>query len=317
MTAAACPDDEFIRLLELDGPAAAAKSLGISIRSVYNRRRRLENKLGRSLTVAVAREKNRLHELAKHPQRVTRDIVNGTILIGSDAHYWPGLITTAHRAFMHFAKELQPTIVCLNGDVIDGARISRHQPIGWENRPEVIQEIEACKERVGEIERAAPNALRVWTLGNHDSRFETRLATVAPEYARVHGFHLKDHFPYWQPCWSLWINEDVVIKHRFKAGIHAPHNNTMWAGRSIFTGHLHSLKVMPLSDYNGTRFGVDTGTIAEPYGPQFRDYTEDSPTNWRSGFIVATIHKGRLLWPEIVHVLEDGVVEFRGKVVEV
>jgi hypothetical protein len=150
-----------------------------------------------------------------------------------------------------------------------------------------------------------------------NSRYESRLAAIAPEYARVHGVHLKDHFPDWTPCWSVWINNDVVIKHRFKSGIHATHNNALWSGKTIVTGHLHSLRVTPLSDYTGTRYGVDCGTLADPYGPQFVHYTEDNPVNWRSGFVVLTFYRGRLLWPEVVHVIDEGQVTFRGRVYEV
>jgi hypothetical protein len=86
----------------------------------------------------------------------------------------------------------------------------------------------------------------------------------------------------------------------------------------MFTGHLHSLKVTPYTDYNGTRFGVDTGTLAGgPQGPQFLAYLEDAPANWRSGFAVATFHKGRLMWPEVVAVFDDNHVEFRGKLYRV
>lgn len=108
-----------------------------------------------------------------------------------------------------------------------------------------------------------------------------------------------------------------MVKHRFKNGVHATHNNTVNSGVSIVTGHLHSLKVTPFSDYHGTRFGVDTGTLADPSGPQFVNYTEANPTNWRSGFAVLTIHNGKLLWPELVHVIEPGKVEFRGVVLDV
>jgi hypothetical protein len=58
------------------------------------------------------------------------------------------------------------------------------------------------------------------------------------------------------------------------------HNATLWAGRNIITSHLHSLKVTPFSDYNGARFGVDTGTLANPYSEQF-NYQEDNPRNHR------------------------------------
>jgi hypothetical protein len=310
-------DADFIGMIEGIGPAATAAKTGMSIRAVYSRRERLEGKIGRQIT-APTQTQNATRHAIQHPHRAYLDLKDGVVLIGSDAHYWPNIITTAHRAFVHFCKELQPKAVILNGDVLDGASISRHPPISWEDRPQLVDEIEACKERLNEIERAAPNAKRVWTLGNHDGRFETRLATVAPEYARVHGVHLKDHFPYWRPAWSAWINGDTVVKHRLKGGVHATHNNTVTAGLSMFTGHLHSLKVTPYTDYNGTRFGVDTGTLAGgPQAPQFVAYLEDAPANWRPGFAVGTFHKGRLLWPEVVHVIGENEVEFRGKVISV
>jgi predicted phosphodiesterase len=238
------------------------------------------------------------------------------VLVASDAHYWPDRITTAHRAFVRACSEMKPKAVIMNGDVLDGARISRHPPIGWESRPTLVDEIEACKQRLTEIISAAKNAKFIWTLGNHDARFETRLATVAPEYAKIHGVHLSDHFPEFEPAWACWINGEVVVKHRYKGGVHATHNNAVASGKSMVTGHLHSLKVTPYDDYNGTRWGVDTGTLAAKYGEQFVDYTEDGPRNWRSGFAVLTFRNGQLLWPEVVNVRDEeaGEVEFRGKV---
>lgn len=251
------------------------------------------------------------------PNWLKVEIKNGTAIVGSDAHYWPKFVSTAHRAMVHFCEKFQPKVVAMNGDAMDFPGISRHASIGWEKRPTVESEIEAAKQRMGELERAAPNARRYWPLGNHDARFESRLAQVAPEYANIHGVHLKDHFPYWHPCWSVLVNNDVVIKHRYKGGIHATHNNTLWAGKTVVTGHLHSLKVTPFSDYNGVRWGVDTGTLADPYGPQFENYTEQNPTNWRSGFVVLTFKDGQLLDPEIVRVIGERKVSFRGEIVRV
>ncbi len=205
--------------------------------------------------------------------------------------------------------------------VFDGASISRFPRIGWDSTPSVIQELKACEIALGEIEdtakKARHNVNLVWTLGNHDARFENRLAANAPQYEQVKGFSLKDHFPSWYPCWSCWPTENVVVKHRWKGGIHATHNNTVNAGVSIVTGHLHSLKVTPFADYSGNRFGVDTGTLADTDGAQFVNYLEDSPTNWRSGFAVLTFHEGKLLWPELVHKWDEGKIEFRGKVYDV
>lgn len=244
---------------------------------------------------------------------------NGIALVGSDAHYWPGAASTAHRAFCKLAAELKPSVVVMNGDASDGASISRWPRIGWDRKPGVQDELEACKKRMGEIEEAAGTKNLYWPLGNHDSRYETFLASKVPEFEGVEGFQLKSHFPLWSPCWSLWINDDVVVKHRYKGGIHAAHNNTIWSGKTMVTGHLHSLKVTPFSDYNGTRWGIDCGTLAEVQGPQFTDYTEDNPLNWRSGFVVLTFWNGKLLDPELVRVMDEqkGLAVFRGQVIEV
>ena len=305
------PRHQFLRDFAELGARKTAEKYGCDERSVYKRRRYLEKLLGVSMKPPT--RGGHVQQLDNHPAAINLGIQDGHILIGSDSHYWPGIVSTAHDAFLEFVREFKPKVIIKNGDEADFPTISRHAPIAWESRPKVSEEIDNLKAMLGEIEKVAKGARLIWPLGNHDSRFETRLATVAPEYAEVHGVHLKDNFPKWEPCWATFINKDVVVKHRFKNGMHAVHNNTLWAGRSVLTGHLHSLKVSPLSDYNGTRWGVDCGTMADPYGPQFYNYTELNPLNWRSGFILLTFVKGEMLWPETVFVRGPGVVDFRGK----
>jgi regulatory Fis family protein/calcineurin-like phosphoesterase family protein len=256
-------------------------------------------------------------EAPEHAARLHAEVESGIVMVASDAHYWPGGATTMHRAFVRLCKELQPRIVIMNGDVFDGASVSRHPPIGWETMPSVKQELEACQLRLGEIEQAAGKARKIWPLGNHDARFETRLAMQASEYKGVDGVHLKDHMPLWEACWSVFINDCTVVKHRFKGGIHATHNNALWSGKTMVTGHLHSAKVTPLTDYNGTRWGVDSGTLCEAPWPQAIDYLEDNPVNWRSAFAVLTFHKGRLLQPELCLQHSPGECEWRGQVYRV
>ncbi len=315
---ARCSAADFIRLFEEIGPRALAKRLGITPTAVFKRRRNLEAEAGRQIVSAESRFGAGTRSGIAHPPYLPLHVRDGIVLIASDCHYWPGIITTAHRAFVRFCEEMRPKGVILNGDVVDGAAISRHPPIGWENRPTVAEELEAANDRLKDIRRAAPAAEKIWTLGNHDGRLETRIATMAPELANLKGVHLKDHFEAcWRPAWACWINDSVVVKHRWKGGDHAVWNNTIRAGKSIVTGHLHSLKVTPYSDYNGTRWGVDCGTLADPYGPQFTNYCETNPVNWRSGFAVLTFRDGQLLDPEVVRVRAEGEVVFRGKVVEV
>jgi hypothetical protein len=286
--------------------ASAAAALGITRPTLQHRLREADRRSLAKIPSILDTE---------YPGRLTLDIENGLVLIASDAHYWPGVVSAAHRAFVRAIKEFKPTAVIMNGDAFDGASISRHAPGQWEERPSVFQELEACRARLGEIEDAAGDAPLLWPLGNHDARLESRLATVAPEFAGVHGVHLKDHFPRWAPCWSVEINGHTMVKHRWKSGAHGVHNNTVNAGVSIITGHDHGLRVSPFTDYRGTRYGVSTGTLAPVWGPQFT-YTEDNPRSWRGGFIFASFCDGDLMWPEPCWVVDEqrGKVGFRNKV---
>lgn len=304
MVAEACTEQEFIALWKRLGTGAAvSRELGVTLRNVMSRRRNIEKKHG----IRLGGDSCSVTSGA----RAVVTLENATVMIGSDAHYWPDHITTAHKGFVKLCKELKPKIVVMNGDMVDLPTISRFPRIGWEHRPQVKKELEAVQDRLDEIVKANRGAKFFWPLGNHDARFETRLAQIAPEYEGVAGMTLKDHFPRWTPCWSVMINEICIVKHRWHTGIHAVYNNALRGGITVATGHLHSLKVTPWTDYTGDRYGVDCGTLAEPFGPQFEGYLEDSARNWRSGFAVLTFQDGKLMPPELAQVMGEKLW-FRG-----
>jgi hypothetical protein len=311
----AVTDEEFIELWnKYQSPAKLALVIGVNVRAIYIRRRSLEVKHGLQLSV----KEGLPAVVERHSHKINYHLENGTVIVFSDAHFWDESPTTAYRALIKFIQELNPKIVIANGDIFDGATNSRHSSIGWEKKPSLIQELNACKSMMDGIVKSITKGTELtWCIGNHDSRFETYLAANAPQYQEVEGFSLKDHFPEWRMCWATWINGHTVIKHRWKGGIHAAHNNTVNSGVSIVTGHLHSLKVTPFTDYTGTRYGVDTGCLADIDGDQFVNYLETNPVNWRSGFAVLSFHNGKLLPPELVEVIAEGVVAFRGQAYEV
>jgi predicted phosphodiesterase len=236
---------------------------------------------------------------------------SGVIVVGSDAHYWPGVISTAHKAFVKVIKELKPDLVVLNGDLFDGARVSRWPRSDWSQSPTVKDELQAVSDRLFEIKQAAGNAKIWWCLGNHDMRFETKLANMVPEFEGVQGFSFQDQFPEYPMTISLMINGDLMIKHRYHNGVHATFNNALKSGVSMVTGHLHRLQATIYSDYNGTRWGVDCGTLADTQGDHMH-YGEDNPMNHCSGFAVLTIVDGQLLHPEFCAVHNEKAY-FRGK----
>lgn len=281
MATATCSDSEFIHLFETVGATEMARKLGIAERAVYRRRGAIEEEYG--IDLKPPRETGGT-VIQRLPFSITPVTLAGSFVSFSDCHWWGGY-TDAFWILLQVIREVKPAVVICNGDAFDGARVSRHDRIGWDKRPTVKAELDAVKSCMDMIEDAAGEAEMYWNWGNHDMRFDTRLANQAPEYEGIPGMSLRDHFPQWRFQWGLMVNESCMVKHRYKGGVSAGRNNALYSGVSFVTGHDHHLQITPFSDLRGTRYGAQGGTLADPYGPQF-DYTEGAPVDWQSGFIV-------------------------------
>ena len=202
-------------------------------------------------------------------------------------------MTIGMRSFLWGARKLKPDVVCLNGDVVDGATLSRFPRPGWQLRLALKDEIQAAQAFLANVRKASPKAEHVYTRGNHCSRVENALANRLPEFEGMPGTRLEELFPDWVVCGSLEL-PGTTIKHRWHNGQNAARQNTLKSGRHYVTGHLHSLQVTAILDLDGTRYGVDTGTLADPYGPQF-SYCERAPRAYRSGWVFLTYQDGNLL----------------------
>lgn len=308
--------DDFIRTWVESGfsPNQVAKALGIHVRNVYSRRNRLES-LGYVLPSIT--DDLTVHDRA-YTLREHFHIEDGCAVIVSDRHKWPGDgITAAESALYTLLPQIKPDFFVMNGDLFDGASIGRHPPLGWERKPSVKEELDACTEVLANIEALLPPGMpKFYTIGNHCRRFDYKLALTASDYKGISGFRLSDHFVNWKMSWSLHVNSGVrsghtVIKHKQRQGVGAARNNAMVAGVSIVTGHTHALTVSPIEDYQGRRWGVECGFLAHKDHSAF-EYAEDGPSYSRPGFAVLTWRGGVLLPPELVEVDDAGVAWFRG-----
>jgi hypothetical protein len=313
-----CSDEEFIQLFPSMSVTNLARKLGVTDRNVYDRRRNLEERY--AISIPANRDENPNEIKSAFPGRVEIEVKNGRVLIGSDFHIWPGAESTCLRAFKKFVTDLKPSVVILNGDVMDFPKISRH-PQNWETAPDPLQEIEAAQDHLNDIVQRCPRgAQKIWTIGNHDRRFEHLIANALPQLKGIKGIHLSDHFAVWQKAMSCMINFDIessrtMVKHRLKGGKHATFNNVKEAGTHIITGHLHAQNVRSVSDYRGfDLYGFDTGCVADRDHRAF-SYHEDAPVDWRSGFGLLTYRDGRLMVPEMVTKWSADSVTFRGEII--
>ena len=312
--------EEFVELFEKHGSGGTAQLLGVSIRSVQNRRARIEEFSRKPINNPnVWNEVGKVVKL-EFPDWSEIEIKNGYLMGFFDSHLVPGEKTTAHRALLKFIKEYQPEALIDGGDLVDFSTISRHHRIGWDKHPDVSKEIEWASDCLHEMKKLGPKRMITKkVMGNHDMRFSGYFSNLVPKMEGVRGLAYMDHFPGWGVSWSIRVNQDQLeITHRWKSGMHGPWNNTLWAGMSYLTGHQHKQQVYPLTDLRGDRWGVDAGTLASIYAPTFR-YLEGKPRNWRSGFVVLRFVNGKLRMPELLRVIDEqkGLCEWRGQDINV
>ena len=233
-----------------------------------------------------------------YPQSHEIELDNCQILIGSDAHIWPYGETIMMKAFAKVSKDIKPQIIVLNGDILDGARVSRHGSLLGQNAPKITKEIEASQAWIETLYRAKH---RIWTMGNHDQRVDNYLANNAPELDDYAG-RLSDRFSDWTFCWSVRVNS-VEIRHRFRSGIHAGWNSALHSGISTVTGHTHQLQVTAVRNRNGSHWGIEDGMLGDPMHKAF-EYAEGAPSRAQPGFVVITFRDGVMMPPETCELIE-------------
>lgn len=311
---------EFMDIFKATGGSSAevARILNMNERNVHARRRRIEERRGMPMLSQSPHSPDYMAAntgMDEFPDWQQMEIKNGLLFVFSDAHLVPNEKSTAHRALLKMIQEFKPVGIIDNGDLLDFASISKHHRIGWDRQFSVKKELEWAGDCLDEIKKTAKGAKTKRTMGNHDQRFSGHISNNLGAYEGIRGFSLQEHLPGWPVSWAIRVNDNQLeVKHRWKGGIHATHNNTAQAGISYATGHLHSQKVTPFTDLRGDRWGVDVGTLASIYGPHFR-YMEANPRNWRSGFAIFRFVNYTLRQPELLRVIDEqkGIVEYLGK----
>lgn len=230
-------------------------------------------------------------------------IKDGIILIGSDIHI-PFQDKKAVAAFVSYAKDLQPSIIVLNGDVLDFYKLSRF--VKGEGR-NPYEEIKECQDLLKELKEVCPTSEIFYVIGNHETRLETYVLSNAPHLSSL----IEDVFTILKTkdlgiegVSRLIINDSFVCTHGKllgnKAGLSAIKEieKHYMSGAS---GHTHRLAKF-LTRKAGKKFvWMETGCLCD-LNPE---YVQDP--DWQQGFAVVQFEKGKLKRAEVVEI-ENGEV---------
>jgi len=300
---------ETIRIWKASGSIAnAARRTKISVNTFQSRLAKAKTKFPELIT-----EEDTLAYLNRikwaYPDMHTPEGDIQTVLIGGDAHVWPGEPSIMWQAFVKVAKKIKPDAIVLNGDIIDGARISRHGRSPGGRAPRLVDELDAVRAHLKMLPFAKH---KIWTMGNHDVRVDNYFANQAPELEEYAG-SVTQRFTDWTFCWATFIN-NVEIRHRFRGGIHAAWNNALHTGITIVTNHTHQLSLAAVRNRNGTSYGIETGMLGDPSSAAF-EYAEGAVSRACAGFVLLSFdEEGHIMPPEFCEMVR-GRPAFRGQYV--
>lgn len=309
-------DDEFISTwTRLGSPERIATALGIHIRGVYRRRAALTAKgiYLPSNPAAVPGPNQTWTPKLEFVRRRPFEIEDGQVVFFSDPHWLPDHSPIAQDALLNVIRDIKPALVICGGDAADGDTISRWDPTrGHHKRFSVREEMECVRDNFAAIDRLIKKTPRAWILGNHDVRLSRFIAVKAPELLDMPMTRLEDWVPHWPLSWTVEINPGrpgmTVIRHRNQAGM--LHLQAQKAGTHYIHGHLHRLNVHTLPTFNGYRYSIDGGSLADPESEGF-DYAEGNIPHCQ-GFIVLTYVAGELMPPDVCAII-NGRARFRGE----
>ncbi len=270
--------DELIRVRAAMGEAQKhiARELGVT-------EWRVRTVLRSQLTATVVKrgqKEVRLHTVtAKAPRFLCRVAVLSDIHIPYHDH---GALAIA----MAFLREWQPSVIVLNGDILDFHEVSSH-PKERHNVITFQDEIDEGRQFLRVLRHDHPRARICYTMGNHENRIERYLTNHAPELSSVTSLSLCTLLDLPDLAIEFFDAREKVAMHgvEFFHGsiIRKDAGNSVRAhvakrGGSVVMGHTHRMATVARRDKHGTAWGIENGHLSNP------DPSWCLDPDWQQGF---------------------------------
>ena len=245
--------------------------------------------------------------VGKAPRAVGRAGVS-TILSISDTHA-TFLDPFTWHCFLSAIRDLQPAIVYLNGDILEGSEISRFPKIpGWTVPLQL--ELDFAREMFRQVREVTKSAEVWWGAGNHGiDRLVSYLTQSAPAFAGLRSMRfdeladlrgldvrLAQGGTILSPVGTEGDRPGTIffgcywIHHGTRLGAHAGDLELKSAGMSGQSGHVHRASLA----YAGNASERMRSWMTTPMGCTHRAgraYMRGTHTGWQQGFGVAFVHR--------------------------
>lgn len=233
----------------------------------------------------------------KAPKSLAEDysdfVVHGAqrVLRLSDIHF-PLHDERALEASINYGIKKDPTVLLLDGDIIDCHSISRYDKDPRHRYTET--ELRMIADQFSDFRKAFPKARIIYKSGNHEFRIESYLLSKAPELFGLPGMDLPGLISMVNGPESImgveFIGDNRTIRmghlsflhgHEFRGG--GGVNPARWiylrTGVSCIIGHFHKTSEHSEPNLHGSQIGCwSTGCLCE-LRPQY-----DRKAKWNHGF---------------------------------
>ncbi len=232
-------------------------------------------------------------------------------LFATDVHF-PFEEKTGWELFLQVARDTQPDILWLNGDILDGFAVAQ-----WDKDPNTAHEnniqfeFDYCRNKLEELREILPNARFYFKEGNHETRLQRFLNKKAPELRCLKSITIPFNLEL-ERLEMEWIDNN----DKFKLGnLWHIHGNEIRGGgvnvalaklrkimANVIFGHYHIEQSALMRQYDGSPIGA--WAIASLCDFQ-QDYVHFAET-WSNGFARIEYLASGLFHVQPTQILQDG-----------
>lgn len=205
-------------------------------------------------------------------------------------HHDPRALAVALAAL----ADLRPTVIILNGDIVDEAPTGAY-PKDPREVGTLADEFAETRAFLAAVRKIAPKAAVHFTMGNHEDRLERYLTRQAPELASLGQLSLcalldldkhSVRFVNTGDCVTFGpfeISHGEVVR---KGSGNSIRGHMQKRGGSMLMGHIHRLGVIMQTDRFGTHYGVENGCLCG-LEPSYIKHPD-----WQQGFTQIDLANG-------------------------